>query len=180
LTLGPRRTVIEDEDALPVAITTVVKGPETVKPAVIKKGFLDAKPKPKLKPAASENKAASTVKDEIPMLRGKKDAIGSGGPAIPDFMRLPPDEREQQYQKVKGQMLHALKPTPDMISKVAQDPALLAGFDDPEVMAAVNEIAKDPAALKKYQNNAKVLAFYKAMAGVMGEKLQKMGEQQAQ
>jgi hypothetical protein len=31
-----------------------------------------------------------------------------------------------------------------------------AGYDDPEVMAAVNEVARDPAAFKKHANNPKV------------------------
>jgi hypothetical protein len=31
-----------------------------------------------------------------------------------------------------------------------------AGFDDPEVMSAVAEVARDPSAIKKYANNQKV------------------------
>lgn len=31
-----------------------------------------------------------------------------------------------------------------------------AGFDDPEVMTAVAEVARDPSAIKKYAKNAKV------------------------
>lgn len=31
-----------------------------------------------------------------------------------------------------------------------------AGFDDPEVMAAVNDVAQNPQNMKKYQNNPKV------------------------
>jgi hypothetical protein len=31
-----------------------------------------------------------------------------------------------------------------------------AGFDDPEVMSAVAEVARDPSAIKKYANNPKV------------------------
>ena len=32
---------------------------------------------------------------------------------------------------------------------------LLAGFDDPEVMRAVSEVAANPASMSKYQKNAK-------------------------
>lgn len=52
---------------------------------------------------------------------------------------------------------------------------LLQGFDDPEVMKAVNEVAQDPNAFKKYQNNPKVLAFYQQMAGFVGERLEEIG-----
>jgi len=33
-----------------------------------------------------------------------------------------------------------------------------SGFDDPEVMAAVAEVARDASAMKKYANNPKVKA----------------------
>lgn len=41
----------------------------------------------------------------------------------------------------------------------------------------MNEIAKDPAAFKKYQGNAKVMRFYQRMAGFVGERLEQMGAQ---
>ena len=34
--------------------------------------------------------------------------------------------------------------------------ALLSGFDDPEVMRAVSEVAADPSKISKYRNNKKV------------------------
>jgi hypothetical protein len=34
--------------------------------------------------------------------------------------------------------------------------AAAAGFDDPDIMAAVSEIARDPSAFKKHVNNPKV------------------------
>ena len=42
------------------------------------------------------------------------------------------------------------------MQQVLANPALLAGFDDPDVMRAVNDIAKNPANLQKYQANPKV------------------------
>lgn len=39
---------------------------------------------------------------------------------------------------------------------VLGDPELLAGFDDPLVMAAVAAIAADPQCATEYQNDAKV------------------------
>ena len=38
----------------------------------------------------------------------------------------------------------------------------MPGFDDDEVMAAVSEVAKDPAAFKKYANNPKVSCTFAA------------------
>ena len=75
-------------------------------------------------------------------------------------------------------MQDALKPTDDMISKVMGDPSLLEGFDDPEVMKAVEEISKDPSAMMKYQNNPKVIKFYQKMAGFVGDRLTDLGEKE--
>jgi hypothetical protein len=36
-----------------------------------------------------------------------------------------------------------------------------------------------PAAMKKYANNPKVLAFYQQMAGMVGQRLEKMGDNSA-
>ena len=65
--------------------------------------------------------------DGITMLTGKKDKIGGAGPAIPDFLRMEPDEQAKRMQEVKGKLVSALQPTPGMIAKIGQDPTLLAG-----------------------------------------------------
>lgn len=50
------------------------------------------------------------------------------------------------------------------------------GLDDPEIMAAVAEIAKDPSAMRKYANNKKIVAFYSEMGKLMGSRLEKAGQ----
>ncbi len=50
----------------------------------------------------------------------------------------------------------SLKPTPKSMESVMGSPELMAGFDDPEVMAAVNDIAANPQAIHKYKSSAKV------------------------
>lgn len=111
--------------------------------------------------------------DGITTLKGKKG--GLGGPRIPDFMRVEPDEEQKRMDEMKGKLMEALKPTRELIDGIGQNPALASSFEDPEVMAAVDEIAKDPSAMKKYQNNKKVAEFYKAMAAMAGSHLEKMG-----
>jgi len=163
----------------PVASTTVQhqaaqapkRGPS------LKKGFFDAKPgsgSKASKPASKPSQQGSG--QEIPMLRGQRDAVHNKKPQIPDFLRVEPDADEKKYQKVRGELLDALKPTPDMMGKIQQNPDLLTGFEDPEVMAAVNDVAQNPQHMAKYRNNKKVQAFYAAMAGLMGQKLEGMGK----
>ena len=47
-------------------------------------------------------------------------------------------------------------PTEDTIKQIAGNQSLLAGFDDPEVMRAVQDVAQNPANIRKYQQNNKV------------------------
>jgi|LauGreSBDMM110SN_4_FD.fasta_scaffold114856_1 hypothetical protein len=61
------------------------------------------------------------------VLRGKKDKLGSVGQAIPDFFRVEPDENSKKMQEIKGKLVTALKPTPDMIAKLGNNPGLLSG-----------------------------------------------------
>lgn len=185
--------------SLSVASTTIVHQPATKpRPApAIKKGFFDAKPsKPKAAAAGGSSSNRSTSQsarqkgsttgggkgdddvEEIPVIRAAKPAgggIGSGGPAIPDFMRIQPDEQALKYQAMKSQMLEALKPDESMVMDMAKDGALVALFDDPEVMKAVDEVAKSPAAFAKYSKNAKVMKFYELMGNFCGGKLQQKG-----
>ena len=71
-----------------------------------------------------------------------------------------------------------MKPTPDMMQQVMGNEALMSGFDDPEVMQAVAEIAKDPAAIKKYKGNVKVMQFYQSMAGTVAKRFEHLAEEE--
>lgn len=51
-----------------------------------------------------------------------------------------------------------LMPSQDTIRQIADNQSLLAGFDDPEVMQAVHDVAQNPANIHKYKNNKKVKA----------------------
>ncbi|PNW84998.1 hypothetical protein CHLRE_03g167500v5 [Chlamydomonas reinhardtii] len=155
-----------------VVVLPAKPAPAKAAPA-IKKGFFDAPPKRRTKPAG-ESKPPEKAVEEIPMLRAKPKAVGSG-PDIPDFMRVEPDEQAKMYDVYKSELVNKLKPTPDMVSAIGKDPELLSYFDDPEVMAAVSDVAANPAAIKKYQDKPKVKAFYAMMGKLMGEKLEKEG-----
>eukprot|EP00798_Chlamydomonas_sp_ICE-L_P014080 gene14080-20030_t len=146
--------------AAAAAVTEPVESPASEGPA--SQGTPDAtKPKAKAKEEKKD--------DEIIEIKcNKQKGLGGGGPNIPDFMRLPPDEQEKKYAEMKSKLQDALKPTPDMINQIGQNPDLLSAFDDPEVMAAVNDVAKTPANLKKYANNPKVTKFYEKMGMMMG------------
>lgn len=49
-----------------------------------------------------------------------------------------------------------MKPTQDTMQEVLSNAELLSGFDDPEVMDAVNDIAANPQNMRKYRNKPKV------------------------
>lgn len=178
LKLGYRQPAKRADDAaeiLPVAQVAVAqyqaKVPNSHKqdpgsPA-LKKGFFDTKPKARRKPSPIPKESAG---EEMPVLRAR-----TGEKSIPDFLRLDPSEEQKKLNEVKDGLFKALKPTQETLASVMQDPVLLAGFDDPEVMAAVNEIAKDPGAMRKYAGNPKVRKFYEAMGTFVGNQLEKKG-----
>ena len=93
---------------------------------------------------------------------------GQGGGAFPPHLEA----------EFKQKLTTAMKPTPDMMGKVLGDPNLLSGFDDPEVMRAVEEISKDPSAMARHQNNPKVAKFYRAMAGMMASRCDELAAQE--
>ena len=55
-----------------------------------------------------------------------------------------------------------------MVSAIGKDPELLSYFDDPEVMAAVSDVAANPAAIKKYQDKPKVRVHGARVHGACG------------
>ena len=130
----------------------------------MKKGFFDA---PRPKKVASKTKG----KEEIVFLKGKKTNV-AGGADIPDFMRVEV-EGSEAAAKMKKELLESLKPDKETVDTVLGNKNLMAGFDDPEVMAAVEDVARDPKNMAKYANNPKVIRFYQNMAGMVGDKLMK-------
>lgn len=59
------------------------------------------------------------------MIRAKQPAQPGGGPAIPDFLRVEPDEQEIRYRALRQEMLDKLKPTPDTVADISKNPELL-------------------------------------------------------
>jgi len=137
--------------------------------AGMKKGFFDA-PRPK-------RATAKPDEPEMVFLKGKKSAV-AGGAAIPDFMRVEV-EGSESAAKMKKELLETLKPDKETVDEVMGNQALMTGFDDPEVMAAVEDVARDPKNMAKYAGNAKVVRFYQQMAGMVGKRLEKKGDNSA-
>lgn len=55
--------------------------------------------------------------------------------------------------------------------QLLKNPDIVELFDDPEVMAAVNEVGKDPSKMRKYAHNEKVQRMYRFMAQQASDKL---------
>ena len=47
-------------------------------------------------------------------------------------------------------------PSNESVGEIASNKELMAGFDDPEVMQAVSDVAQNPANINKYRDNRKV------------------------
>jgi hypothetical protein len=57
-----------------------------------------------------------------------------------------------------------MQPDETTLKQILDDSELLEGFDDPAVMAAVQEIAQHPEALSKHAGDAKVNALQSGLA----------------
>uniref|UniRef100_A0A061REN8 STI1/HOP DP domain-containing protein n=1 Tax=Tetraselmis sp. GSL018 TaxID=582737 RepID=A0A061REN8_9CHLO len=155
---------------VPTATTHVISKRNQKKPTVsggLRKGFFDA---------SSASRPHRTVlppkqPEEIPHLKWRPKASKSD--TIPEFLQIPPGTDQEKLSQLKDRLVSTLKPTPDTVNELLHNQDLLAGFDDPVVMEAVNEVAKDPQSIKKYANNAKVRRFYEAMGIFVGEKLER-------
>ncbi|CAK0787279.1 hypothetical protein CVIRNUC_010497 [Coccomyxa viridis] len=69
-------------------------------------------------------------------------------------------------------MIAEAQPDEATLRQILSNSTVMEGFEDPAVMAAVAEIAQDPAASSQYAGDAKVRSFYKGMEAIMGPRLQ--------
>ncbi|KAK9828176.1 hypothetical protein WJX74_002009 [Apatococcus lobatus] len=130
------------------------------KPSALKGGFLNSKPR-----------SQGPQSENLPHI-----AANHAPSPVPAAFLLTPGEEEQRYDRLKTKLIDSLKPTPESIEEVMQSPQLIAGFDDPEVMAAVNAIAANPQAMHKYKGNAKVMQFYQNMGQMMAKRCNKLAK----
>lgn len=147
--------------------TVTPKYTTSSKPAPLKSGFFNKQS------AKSVSKASQQNKDQRRSVTPHIKA--SQGPAIPDIFLIPPDEQEKQYAAMRKKLTEELMPTEDTIKQISGNKSLLAGFDDPEVMMAVQDVAQNPANIQKYKNNMKVQEFYQRMGSVMAQRCDELG-----
>lgn len=69
-----------------------------------------------------------------------------------------------------------LKPTQELVKDVMENTDVKNGLEDPDIMAAVSDIAGNPGAIDKYKNNKKVLEFYNQLGKLMGDRIKKQDE----
>ncbi|KAL3156058.1 hypothetical protein ABBQ32_013046 [Trebouxia sp. C0010 RCD-2024] len=150
----------------PAAVTPKYIASSQPKP--LKAGFFDA-PKDQKRPQKHKEGNAAT----LPHVKAKQP------PAVPSSFVIPPNEQERQYAAMRQKLADDLMPTEDSIRQISGNKTLLAGFDDPEVMRAVNDVAQNPADIRKYMSNKKVQAFYQQMGSVMASRCDELGASQA-
>lgn len=134
----------------------------------LQRGFL-SKPKNGSKRAPKKGNSVS----EIPTITARTSEKNSN---IPSFLKVPGAD---EYAKVKNDLVSQLKPTPDTLAAVQKDPLLASAFSDPDVMAAVSDIASNPSKFQTYKNNPKIVKFYEAFGKLLGEKLQNQPKMEA-
>lgn len=142
----------------PVAFTAEIVSNVSGKEKGVRRGFLNSK---RGLSAPSVQQMSSNGSQKNPDLTVVKQSVQA---KVPSFMIIPPTVEEQQLNAAKEKLIEALRPTRESVERVQQNVTLAAGFDDPDVMAAVNDIARDPSAAARHMKNPKVQQFYSQMA----------------
>lgn len=67
--------------------------------------------------------------------------------------------------------------TPELMQRIASEPILLAGMQQPKCMEALGELQKNPAAARaKYAGDPAITRFLMTFAGLLGEHFSQLGE----
>jgi hypothetical protein len=121
----------------------------------LKKGFFDSKPKPKRKVPAEA---------KIPLIKPKNP--GTTGLEIPEVQAAMQYTLEQTDEWL----------TPDLMTKMGDHPALLAGFQNPRFIQAIEEMRKDPAAAqRKYAGDMEIMLFITEFSKIMAGHFEEVG-----
>jgi hypothetical protein len=129
------------------------KEPDPVKLGGMKKGFFDAKPKPKDKKEKKDPKA-----EAVPFIEPKANKYEL--PEVKEAMQGHTDWLKQTDPK---QWM-----TPQLMAAIMMKPNIAAGMSDPRVMEALDLMQKDPtAAQQKYKDDKKVMDFLKEFSELM-------------
>ena len=69
--------------------------------------------------------------------------------------------------------------TPELLQRIAAEPRLVAGMQQPRFQAALQEMQRDPGAtMKKYAGDAPLAEFLRCYMGILGEHFEKLGEKE--
>ena len=134
-------------------------------------------------PAPPAAPASSTVRGPVDLrvvggASGGGSGSGGGGsrpaaPVLPDVQRAMAAGAPAMAAKLQGGGWM----TPELTARIAAEPRLLAGMQQPRFMAALAEMQKDPAGtLKRHAGDAPLLEFLRAFMGVLGDHFQQLGE----
>jgi hypothetical protein len=69
-----------------------------------------------------------------------------------------------------------LQPTQELVKDIFENDDVKNGLEDPDIMAAVSDIAANPSAIDKYKHNKKVVTFYNQLGKFMGQQIKKQDE----
>lgn len=95
-----------------------------------------------------------------------------GGKGIPEGLKVDPESVRSAGESVASKLTNDT----ETLQAIMHSPELREAFNDPEVMTAVNEIAKNPGKANELTKNPKVANFYRRMSGLLGERLETMGQ----
>ena len=104
-------------------------------------------------------------------------ASASGKGAAPLLMPEVQSAMASQMPALAAKLSSGSWMTPELVQRIAAEPRLVEGMQQPRFQAALKEMQRDPAAtLKKHASDAPLAEFLKCYMGILGEHFQKLGE----
>jgi hypothetical protein len=102
---------------------------------------------------------------------------GSKGMVMPEVQSAMEGGGSSAAAKMASKLSSGSWITPDLMQRIASEPILLAGMQQPKCMEALGELQRNPAAAKaKYAGDPSITRFLTTFAGLLGEHFSQLGE----
>lgn len=155
---------------------------EFMKGTAVKKGFLLGGSSKKATPSsslsstsgspASKAKGAASKASEEEIIELKPTGNRSSSLRLTEVQ----DAINADVPAMRAKLSDGSWMTPDLLAKVAKEPRLVMGMQNPRYMAALNETGKSPqSTMEKYKSDSGLQDFLRAFMGLLGEHFSELG-----
>eukprot|EP00566_Odontella_aurita_P009257 CAMPEP_0113546676 /NCGR_PEP_ID=MMETSP0015_2-20120614/11936_1 /TAXON_ID=2838 /ORGANISM="Odontella" /LENGTH=513 /DNA_ID=CAMNT_0000447153 /DNA_START=83 /DNA_END=1625 /DNA_ORIENTATION=+ /assembly_acc=CAM_ASM_000160 len=163
----------------------------------LRKGFLDSSKRRQSSRKESDDRSKPKTKDDDIFELDSDGNLVKASPPVEEIPTIRPRDKRNQstgrdtlrFEEVQEAMRNSPAEklaggewvNESLMQKVAENPRLAAGLNNPKFTAALQALQKNPReAMAKFKNQPEIADFLHEFCGVMGEHFTKLGEEQDQ